>query len=95
MTDTLTTPEPTTGTVLVRVYEKDHCMQCTLTKRKLDALGVPYVTEDATDPNTTEALKALGHLAAPVVVVGTESWAGFQPERITELAARINEEKNA
>jgi len=80
---------------VVRVYTKDRCQQCTLTKRLLDRLDVQYVEEDATDERNLEAFKALGFLSAPVVVVGEsgdDMWAGFQPDRIKEVAERLKEQ---
>lgn len=81
----------------VRVYSKPNCVQCTMTKTLLDALAVPYVLEDITDPGNLAAVKELGFLAAPVVTVGDSAddmWSGFQPDRIKEIAARIEQEKN-
>lgn len=80
---------------LVRVYSKPACVQCTLTKRLLDSLNVPYVEEDITEPQNIAAAKELGFLAAPVVAAGESAddmWSGFQPERIKALAARLNKE---
>lgn len=75
----------------VRVYTQPSCRQCDMTQRLLDREGVSYVTESLHDDGNLEAAKALGHTSAPVVVVGEESWAGFQPERIKALAERIKE----
>ena len=79
--------------MIVRVYSKPNCVQCTLTKTLLQAEGVSFVEEDITDPQNLEAAKSLGVLAAPVVVVGEsgdDMWAGFQPDRIKEIARRIH-----
>lgn len=81
---------------VVRVYTKDQCSQCDLTKMLLRRLGIEYVEEDITDPQTMAAMKDLKFLAAPVVAVGDSAddmWSGFQPDRIKEIAARIKEEK--
>lgn len=81
--------------MIVRVYEKDNCVQCTMTKNLLDALNVEYVVEDITEPMNLAAVKELGFLAAPVVAAGLSAddmWSGFQPARIKELAARIEQE---
>lgn len=75
----------------IRVYTKPDCRQCDMTKRLLDREGVSYVTEDLTDEGNLAAAKALGHTSAPVVVVGEESWAGFQPEKIKALIERLKE----
>lgn len=79
--------------MIVRVYSKPNCGQCTATIRKLDLLNVEYVIEDATDPQTLAALKELGYLSAPVVCVGVSNddmWSGYRPDRIEEIARRIN-----
>ncbi|MFF8817835.1 glutaredoxin domain-containing protein [Leucobacter sp. NPDC015123] len=79
----------------VRVYSKPNCVQCTMTKTLLDALEVPYVLEDITEPGNLAAVKELGFLAAPVVTVGDSAddmWSGFQPDRIKETAARFEKE---
>lgn len=69
----------------VIVYTKPNCQPCRATKRKLKDRGVPYAEESLTDEGNLAAAKALGHLEAPVVVVGTESWSGFRPDLIDEL----------
>lgn len=78
--------------MIVRVYTKDRCVQCDMTKRLLGKLGVEYVEDDATDPGNVAAFKELGFLSAPVVAVGEsrdDMWAGFQPDRIKEIAERM------
>ena len=79
--------------MIVRVYSKPNCWQCSTTIRKLDLLGVEYVVEDATDPQTVAALKELGYLSAPVVCVGVSNddmWSGYRPDHIEEIAKRIH-----
>ena len=77
----------------VEVYSKPNCVQCTQTKKTLDKNGVDYVTIDVTEDEKAFKFvtEDLGHRAAPVVVVKDnsgkvlKSWAGFQPERLSEL----------
>lgn len=74
----------------------DACMQCKLTKDVLDAVGLRFVDYDLTDPANASAREYvtddLGYSSAPVVVVDDYNhWAGFQPERIRELARRLGE----
>lgn len=76
----------------IRVYAKPQCQQCDMTKRLLDREGVSYVIEDLTEEGNLAAAKALGHTSAPVVVVGEESWAGFQPQKINALIERVKED---
>ncbi len=74
------------------VYTKDNCVQCDMTKRLMDKIGVEYETINISEnPAELDKLIEMGYRAAPVVVVtsetGIESWAGFQPDKITSLAA--------
>ncbi|MBF4578934.1 glutaredoxin domain-containing protein [Frigoribacterium sp. VKM Ac-2530] len=74
----------------VTVYTKPNCQQCEMTKRWLIARDVDFQIADITEDGNLAAAKALGHLAAPVVIVsqGTPGdevhWAGFQPTRLDE-----------
>jgi glutaredoxin-like protein NrdH len=73
---------------MTTVYTKPSCVQCDQTKKLLDKNGVEYTTVDITqDQEAYEKIVSMGFLAAPVVVSGTESWAGFQPDRINSIAA--------
>lgn len=72
-------------------------MQCTATKRFLDARGLEYTTVDVTeDPDALAFIKGLGYLAAPVVytehwpdrgpdAVTVQHWSGNQPDRIKAI----------
>lgn len=80
---------------VVRVYTKERCVQCDMTKRLMGQLGVEFVEEDAMDERNMLAFKELGFLAAPVVAVGEsrdDMWSGFRPDRIKEIAQRLNKE---
>lgn len=85
------------------VYTKDNCVQCTATEKALKKQslveGLDYTTIDLEEnPDALAYVKELGHNQAPVVVYkdgsldeqgSQESWAGFRPDRIKEVAARI------
>jgi glutaredoxin-like protein NrdH len=59
-----------------------------MTKRLMDKIGVEYTTVDIVEnPAELDRLIEMGYRAAPVVVAGEESWAGFQPDKITALVA--------
>jgi glutaredoxin-like protein NrdH len=73
----------------VTVYTKPNCKQCDLTKEALTKKGIPFETEDLTEPANLEAAKSLGFASAPVVMVGNDGWAGFRPDKIDELARRV------
>jgi len=74
---------------MTTVYTKDNCVQCDMTKRLMDKIGVEYETINISDnPAELDKLISMGYRAAPVVVAsdGT-SFAGFQPDKITALTA--------
>ena len=76
--------------VAVVVYSKPACVQCNLTKNRLDEKGIVYTTVDMTaDPVALAYVKeTLGILSAPAVVAATptgdETWGGFRPDLIAE-----------
>ena len=73
---------------MTTVYTKNNCVQCDATKRMMDKLGVEYDTVNISDnPEELDKLIEMGYRAAPVVVSGEDSWAGFQPDKITTLAS--------
>lgn len=81
---------------VVRVYTKKNCVQCDMTKKLMDRLGIEYITEDATEEDNLAVFVDLGFLAAPVVAVGDsrdDMWSGFQPDRIKEIAERLERGK--
>ena len=76
------------NTAPVKVYTKPACVQCQATFRALDKLGIEYTKVDiSSDSQARDYVMSLGHLQAPVVVVGAESWSGFRPDRILSLSA--------
>lgn len=71
----------------IAVYSKPSCVQCTATYRALDKQGLEYEVFDVSaDDKALEAVKELGYLQAPVVVTDSDSWSGFRPDKINELA---------
>ncbi len=72
----------------ITVYTKSSCVQCTMTIRRLDALGIDYTVVDiSVDDAARDYVMALGYQQAPVVVAGEQHWSGFRPERIKALSA--------
>lgn len=73
---------------MTTVYTKPACVQCDMTKRYLDKAGVQYDTVDITaNPDALEMIMGMGFTSAPVVISGSDSWAGFQPDKLNKLAA--------
>ena len=74
----------------ITVYTKPACMQCNATKKALDRAGLDYTLVDISmDEEAREYVLALGYLQAPGVEVDGDHWAGFRPERIRSLSARV------
>lgn len=73
---------------MTTVYTKPSCVQCDMTKRYMDRHNIEYDTVDITqDTEALEMIMSLGFTSAPVVVSPQGNWAGFQPEKIDQLAA--------
>jgi glutaredoxin-like protein NrdH len=81
----------------VTVYTQPDCVQCDRTKKYLDDpkrgnMAGQYRTVDlAQDPEALAAVKALGYMAAPVVIVGNPGnnadethWYGFRPDMLAQ-----------
>lgn len=70
----------------------EECQGCRLTRRCMDAAGIPYRDVDLTDPANARYLvyvtRVLGYARAPVVVVDDDRhWSGFRPDLISALQA--------
>lgn len=72
------------------------CQRCRLTCRRLDELGIRYdlieIHEEHNAAIRDYLIDELGFAEAPVVVIDADhedSWAGFRPDRIDNLAKRI------
>lgn len=75
-------------TAAITVYTKPSCVQCTMTRKQLDKLGIEHQVVDVTaDPDAHAYVTGLGYQTAPVVVVndGERHWAGFSPDKLKAL----------
>jgi glutaredoxin-like protein NrdH len=71
---------------MITVYTKPACVQCEATKRMMDKLSIDYSTIDITlDIEAFDMLIFKGYKSAPVVITDNDSWAGFNPEKISGL----------
>jgi glutaredoxin-like protein NrdH len=78
-----------TMSAAVTVYTQPNCVQCTMTKKQLDRLGIEHRVIDVTvDPDAHAYVTGLGYQQAPVVVVGDgeQHWGGFRPDHLKGLA---------
>lgn len=71
------------------VYTTPNCPGCKMTKRELDKVGAHYNEIDLTTrPDLVEQFRAEGLRSAPVVELGAERVAGFNPAKIRAIAAQ-------
>lgn len=75
----------------ISVYTTKNCPQCESTKKLFTKLGVRF-DELALEqhPLLVEMFKEAGHLSAPIVQAGEQTWSGFRFEKIQALAKRLN-----
>lgn len=75
----------------VTVYTNPNCVQCDMTKRQFDKLGIDYTVVDLSkNPKKTAEFKELGYLAAPIVTTDIKAWSGFKLGKIRSLADYIH-----
>ncbi|MGO6819576.1 glutaredoxin-like protein NrdH [Rhizobium leguminosarum] len=73
--------------MIITVYSKPACVQCTATYRALDRLGVDYdIVDISQDAEALDRVRSLGYMQAPVVIAGEQHWAGFRPDMISALS---------
>ncbi|MBX4871278.1 glutaredoxin-like protein NrdH [Rhizobium bangladeshense] len=71
----------------ITVYSKPACVQCTATYRALDRLGVDYeIVDISEDAESLDRVRGMGYMQVPVVVAGSQHWAGFRPDMISALS---------
>jgi glutaredoxin-like protein NrdH len=72
--------------IMVKVYSKPACVQCTATTTEMDRKGISYEVIDITeDDSAFKLVTDLGYKQAPVVIAGEEHWSGFRPDKIVTL----------
>ena len=75
----------------VTVYTTPGCVQCDMTKKQFDNLGIIYSVVDLTKaPKKAAEFKELGYLATPIVTTDIKAWSGFKLAKIRSLADYIH-----
>lgn len=71
---------------MTKVYTKNGCIQCKMTKRLMDQMKIDYkeINIDE-DKAALTYLKEKGVKSAPYIETETESWTGFQPDKIKQI----------
>lgn len=90
--------------VIVHTKSSSYCGQCVTTMRALETAGIEFTEAEGVDlpenANLLAEFKARGLASAPIVVVKRwtsdksyeqEEWAGFRPDKISELSQQIKE----
>jgi glutaredoxin-like protein NrdH len=68
------------------VYSKNRCVQCDWTKKYLQEKNIEYLEYNVEeDYEALLYVTSLGFKAAPVVFWGTESWTGYQPDKLAQI----------
>jgi len=74
----------------VTIWTKSMCVQCDMTKKQMDKLGIKYEEQSLEEnPLVLEGFKQQGLLAAPIVTTDTKSWSGFRLDKIQSLARHL------
>ena len=74
----------------VVIWTKSSCVQCDMTKKQMDKLGIKYEEQSLEEnPLVLEGFKQQGLLAAPIVTTDTKSWSGFRLDKIQSLARHL------
>lgn len=71
----------------ITVYTKEACVQCDMTKRLMDKMGLEYTAIQA-DEEQIDQLRDEGFRSFPVVKTEGAEWGGFRPDLIKELAVK-------
>lgn len=76
--------------IKVTIWVKSACVQCDMTKKQFDKLGIEYEEQSLEDnPLVLEGFKAQGLLAAPIVTTDSKAWSGFRLDKIQSLARHL------
>ena len=72
---------------MIKIYTKNNCMPCQMTKNLLKKFGIEYEEINIEDNEKARIYvsEVLGYKTAPVVVTENDSWAGFNPNNIRNL----------
>lgn len=86
--------------IKVKIYTKEHCPACMMTKKLFNDLGVDYKEVTVLqDSPMLEVLRKQGWYSFPVVEwldeegVG-DAWSGFKPDDIKEVASYYGQSIN-
>jgi glutaredoxin-like protein NrdH len=68
------------------IYTKSNCIQCDASKALMEDNGKQFQEISLEEnPHELNRLKALGYMSAPIIETETDTWAGFNYEKILAL----------
>ncbi|OFI48808.1 NrdH-redoxin [Floricoccus tropicus] len=67
----------------VKIYTKENCPPCMMTKKHLTSKGIEF--QELSILDHIDELKEKGFSSAPVIKVGKEMFSGFNINKIKEL----------
>lgn len=78
----------------ITVWTKRNCVQCDMTKKEFDKLGIVYQERSLErNPKAVERFIELGLLAAPIIESDDRRWSGFRLNRIRSLNEHLKNER--
>lgn len=80
--------------MLITVWTKPNCIQCTMTKKEMDKRGIRYEELNLErHPDAVAAFMEDGLLSAPIVVTDIKRWSGFRLDKIKSLESYLKREE--
>ena len=76
---------------MVKIYSKNNCTPCLMTKKRFTALGIDFqeINIDEDSQARDYVANDLGYAQSPVVVVDdNKHWSGFRVDNINKLAKK-------
>ncbi len=74
----------------ITVWSRPNCVQCEMTKKQFDKLGITYEEMNLEEhPLVLETFKSQGFMSAPIVTTDTKTWSGFRLDKIKSLANHL------
>ena len=81
-------------TMVVTLWTKPGCPQCSMTAKQFDQRGIIYRTKRLDrSPKAIERFKELGLLSAPIVETDDRRWSGFRLGKIQSLESHLKTER--
>lgn len=72
--------------MMITVWTKPNCIQCTMTKKEMDKRGIRYEEMNLErHPDTLQTFIDAGLTSAPIVVTDIKTWSGFRLSKIESL----------